>query len=175
MSIERFFAFVESVMERLDQTILSKIFLDVDYLKDLLRISMVCRQWRTIIMEKSFLQKRFLQRRDKYLMYHWKFNDNFNFAWNSNEKMKIDKYYQTGHLQQDICFLGSCLLFDAHSSITIPLHRCLSERFAISLWVRWTFCDDRDYMNMFCRFKIQVLFTRGERYWISFYFNQDQV
>lgn len=129
------------MMDRFDQTILCQIFLHVDCLNDLLRISMVCRQWRTIIMEKDFLQKRFLQRRIKYLIYHWKFNDHCNFAWNSNENMKIDKYYQTGHLQQDICFLGSCLLFDAHSSMTIPLHRFSSEQFSISLWVRCTLFD----------------------------------
>lgn len=87
-------------------------------------------------MNKDFLQKRFLHRRKKYLIYHWKFHENTNLTLNSNRTMKIDKSYQTGQLQQENCFLGSCLIFDAHSSLTIPLNISPSEQFSISIWVR---------------------------------------
>jgi hypothetical protein len=111
-------------MNRLDEKILSEIFLYIDCLNELLRISMVCRQWRKIIFEKDFIQKRFIHRRRKYLINHWKFDKILN------------EHLQTGHIQQDICFLGSCLLFDAHSSIRIPLKNCQSEQFSISIWVK---------------------------------------
>ncbi len=123
-------------MERLDEKILCKIFLLFDCLNELLRISMVCRQWRKIILGKDFLQKRFIHRREKYLIHHWKFDRISNFAFDSNQKQNSNKYFQTGHLKQDICFLGSCLIFDAHSSITIPLENSQSQRFSISVWVK---------------------------------------
>jgi hypothetical protein len=110
-------------MNRLDQKVLSKIFLYFNDFNELLQISMVCCQWRKIIFGKDFIQKRFINRRRKYLINHWKFDEILN------------EYFQTGHIQQDICFLGSCLLFDAHSSITIPLQNCQSEQFSISVWV----------------------------------------
>ena len=137
-------------MKEFDQTILARIFFHVDSFKDLLRISMVCRQWRNIIIEKDFLQKRFLRRQRKYFIYHWKFNESSNLALNSNRRMKIDKFYQTGHLQQDTCFLGSCLIFDAHSSMTIPLDSSpSSEQFSISVWVRHQFEDEEKKTQIF--------------------------
>lgn len=111
-------------MNRLNEEILKKIFLFIDCLNDLLKISMVCHQWRNIIIKKEFFQKRFLKRRQKYLIYHWKFD-------------KISNNYKShGHFQHDICFLGSCLLFDAHSSLIIPLNNCSSQQFSISFWVK---------------------------------------
>jgi hypothetical protein len=109
-------------MNRLDEKILREIFIYFDCLNELLRISMVCRQWRTIIMGKDFIEKRFIHRRQKYLINHWKFDKIPNFAFDSKKLINSNEYFQTGHLQQDICFLGSCLIFDAHSSITIPLN-----------------------------------------------------
>jgi hypothetical protein len=107
-------------MERLDEKILCEIFLEFDCFNELLRISMVCHQWRKIIIGKDFLRKRFIRRRKKYLIHHWKFDRMTNLAFDSHQR--INQYFQTGHLIQDICFLGSCLIFDAHSSITIPLN-----------------------------------------------------
>ena len=121
-------------MERLDEKILSKIFLEFDCLNELLEISMVCRQWRMIIIQKEFFRKRFDHRRGKYLIHHWKFDRLSNFAFDSHRE--INQYFQTGHLIQDISFIGSCLIFDAHSSITIPLKSQPTEQYSISVWVK---------------------------------------
>jgi hypothetical protein len=123
-------------MNRLDEKILSEIFLYFDSFNELLKISMVCRQWRKILIGKDFIQKRFICRRREYLIHHWKFDKISNFAFDSNKFLNRNQYFQTGHLQQDICFLGSCLIFNAHSSITIPLKNCQSKQFSISVWVK---------------------------------------
>lgn len=111
-------------MDRLDEKILTKIFLSIDCLNELLKMSMVCHQWRKIIMTKDFFQKRFINLREKSLINHWNFNKISN------------KYFCQGCVQHDICFLGSCLLFDARSSLIIPLNNCQSKQYSISLWVK---------------------------------------
>jgi hypothetical protein len=121
-------------MERLDEKILCRIFLEIDCLNELFEISMVCRQWRMIIIGKEFFQKRFISRRRKYLIHHWKFERLSNLAFDFHQE--INQYFQTGHLIQDISFIGSCLIFDAHSSITIPLKNQQSEQYSISVWVK---------------------------------------
>jgi hypothetical protein len=119
-------------MNRLNEKILIEIFLHIDSLDELLRVSSVCRQWRKIILAKDFFQNRFVYRRNQYLIKHWKFDKILNVPHHSNN------YFERGYIQQEKCFLGSCLLFDAHSSLTIPLKNCQSEQFTISLWVKKT-------------------------------------
>jgi hypothetical protein len=122
-------------MNNLDEKILSTVFGCIDDLNVLLRISCVCRDWRKLIIEKDFIQKRFIDRRCRYLVNHWKFDNIFNLGF--NQTINTNKYFQKGFIQREKCFLGYCLVFDAHSSITIPLNNYQSEQFSISIWVNF--------------------------------------
>ena len=153
-------------MNTLDEKVLSEIFLCFESLHELLRVSSVCRRWREIIIGKEFFQKRFIHRRDRYLINHWKFDNISNLSFDLKSTRNTDEYYQRGDLQQEKCFLGSCLVFDAHSLLSIPLDNCQSEQFSISVWVKNNFGKNNKLKIICFRFRIQVQLIHGGRYLI---------
>lgn len=125
-------------MANIPPEILVRIFCYIDSLKELLRISRTCRQWRSIILDEWFQQHRFREISRRHLIGHWKFENANNLGHDSSGIAK-DRYTLTGQPRQDTCFLGSCATFNDQSSIDIPVHDLpvyQTDHFCVSVWLR---------------------------------------
>jgi hypothetical protein len=127
----------------LPNELLVRIFFYCDVnLSELLTISLTCRRWRAVIANDWFLQQAFVRFYRRHLIGHWQFEDPSKLGHDSSGITKYDRLSVTGQPQQDICFLGPCLLLDGRSSINIPVHdiqRYQTDTFCVSLWLMDTY------------------------------------
>ena len=117
--------------------ILINIFCHIDSIKELLRISTVCLKWRSIILDRWFLQHRFHEFTRSHFIGHWKFEDKNNLGHDSSGIIK-DRYSFTGNPRQEPCFLGFCAGFNDQSSSNIPIYDLSlheTDHFCVSVWL----------------------------------------
>ncbi|CAF1228124.1 unnamed protein product [Adineta steineri] len=117
--------------------LLIRIFCHIDSIKELLRVSCTCRQWRSLILDRWFQQYRFREFARRHLIGHWKFEDTNKLGHDSSGITK-DRYTFTGQPRQNTCFLGSCASFDDRSSIDIPVYDLplyQTDHFCVAVWL----------------------------------------
>ena len=130
-------------MNDLPNEIISQIFFYCNgSLSELLTMSLTCRRWRSIIADKWFFQQRFIRLYRRHLIGHWEFENVSQLGHDSSGVTKDNRISLTGRPQQEMCFLGPCLLLDGYSSINIPVHdiqRYQTDTFCVSVWLMDTY------------------------------------